>query len=44
MAQALGEILISLPAERRTRIAARTAELAETVESLRALRRVTGLI
>ncbi len=43
MAQALDEILISLPAERRVRIAARTAELAETVESLRALRRAAGL-
>ncbi len=37
------EILDALPAERRARIAARTAELAETVESLRALRRAAGL-
>ncbi len=43
MVRRLEEILDALPKKRRARIAARTAELAETVESLRALRRATGL-
>ena len=43
MSRTLSEMIDRLPEERRARIEARRAELVDEVESLRALRRQTGL-